>query len=145
MAKIELTSEEMGLITRALSDSMNYKPDDRFSEKWALLLTLTQKKLELEEEEKHRLDRPKRCPHHEAALWILSLMAAALFLSCFLLCGLYLVAFVYDALFEYNITGWIIASAHSHPHIAIIAGLAVYLFWLVRLAKKVPKRTQDEA
>ena len=48
MANFEFTTNEMSLITRALSDSMNYKPNDRFDEKWALLLRCKREQLELE-------------------------------------------------------------------------------------------------
>lgn len=51
MPKVELTAEELGLINRALSDSMNYKPDDRRDEKWALLLRCKKEELAANEEE----------------------------------------------------------------------------------------------
>jgi len=45
---IYLTVEELRLICRALSDSMNYKPDDRIEQKWNLLLKCTVYKLNIE-------------------------------------------------------------------------------------------------
>lgn len=38
--KITVSKEELSIICRALSDSMNYKPNVLFSEKWELLLKL---------------------------------------------------------------------------------------------------------
>lgn len=45
---IDLTTEEISLITRSLSDSMNYKPEDRLDEKWSLLMRITREEAELE-------------------------------------------------------------------------------------------------
>ena len=59
---LNLTTEEISLITRSLSDSMNYKPKDRFNEKWSLLMRITREEAELEnkkEEEQKKLIEEK--------------------------------------------------------------------------------------
>ena len=48
---IELSEEELGLICRALSDSMNHKKEDRFQEKWDLLLKCKAYQVRLKNEE----------------------------------------------------------------------------------------------
>ena len=81
MSKFELTSEELDLLTTALSDSMNYNPDDRFNEKWALLLALTRKKMKLKERERTKVV----CEDH-GRLWdvVPSLLALGALGSVFL-------------------------------------------------------------
>lgn len=49
---MNLTTEEMDLVTRSLSDSMNYKPNDRFDEKYSLLLHCQRKQSELEKKKR---------------------------------------------------------------------------------------------
>lgn len=51
---LNLTTEEMSIITRSLSDSMNYKPEDRFNEKWSLLMRITREEAELEKKKEEQ-------------------------------------------------------------------------------------------
>ena len=48
---IDLSYSDLVLICRALSDSMNYKPDHLYSEKWALLLKVKEYQLRFEKED----------------------------------------------------------------------------------------------
>ena len=52
MITAKFTTEEMALLCRALSDSMNYKPNDCFLEKYSLLLVC--KRYELGSDQKDR-------------------------------------------------------------------------------------------
>lgn len=51
---LDLSIEELDLICKALSDSMNYKPEDRISEKWDLLTKCKARQILMEEKERGR-------------------------------------------------------------------------------------------
>lgn len=151
MAKIELTSEDLGLITRALSDSMNYKPNDRWGEKWSLLLTLKQNQLELEQEEKTFLENKQmpseeekvieRCPWYETVGRIITILGAFLFLFCFLLSLPMVMILVLDKFTGWNLAEWVVIAVMENPALSIaliIFAFLLFLFWfLSNLVKRM--------
>ena len=149
MAKIELTSEELGLINRALSDSMNYEPNDRWSEKWSLLLALKQKQLELEDEQNQNNIaieiRPERCPWYETVSRIVLVLGVVAALFCVFLCML---SFLLKCLNEtLGCWDWVYSTAQDNPILAIICLIGtfvVFLLWFMSNLGKEIRRQWDE-
>lgn len=82
----------------------------------------------------------ERCPWYETIGRIFVLLAAAGFLWCVYIWGFCAVVLFYDELFQCNIEERVGVFVLSHPHISIVATIALYLlclFWLMYHIVKV--------
>ena len=141
---IDLTTEEISLITRSLSDSMNYKPEDRLDEKWSLLMRITREEAELEkkkekeqkkiteerkEEIKTEENTTKYCPWY-IALGRFMLILAVVALGYLLFLGL---ASSVLRLFNPRLGCWdlVYNFVQNNPALAIVMSLVGYVVFLV--------------
>lgn len=140
---LNLTTEEVSLITRSLSDSMNYKPKDRFNEKWSLLMRITREEAELEnkKEEQKKITEEKneeikteentteRCPWY-VALGRFMFIIAVVALGYLLFLGL--ISSVLRLL-NPHIGCWdlVYNFIQNNPALSIVVSLVGYVVFLV--------------